>query len=57
MTVMNIRKVPLPVFKRFKAACAVEGKTMQEKVIELIEAASAETLLKAEVVINTADKE
>ena len=53
---MNVRKIPLSTFLRFKAACVIENKTIQEKVIELIEAATAETLLEAEIVINT-DKE
>ncbi len=37
---MNIRKVPSLLYKRFKAVCAIEGKTIQEKIIELIEEAS-----------------
>jgi len=37
---MNIRKVPSLLYKRFKAVCAIEGKTIQDKVVELIEAAS-----------------
>ncbi len=36
-TVMNMRNIPLSVFKRFKAVCALEGRTMQEVVIEIME--------------------
>ena len=37
LTAMNMRNIPLPVLKRFKAVCALEGRTMQEVVIEIME--------------------
>lgn len=42
---MNVRKIPASVYRRFKITCLAEGKTVQDKVLELIEAASAETVV------------
>lgn len=42
---MNVRGIPESTYRKFKITCFAEGKTIQEKVLELIEGASAGTFV------------
>jgi len=42
---VNVRKVPESLYRRFRIYCLAQGKTVQDAVIELMEAASAGTVV------------
>jgi hypothetical protein len=42
---VNVRQVPELTYRRFRMHCLAEGKSVQQKVIELMEAASAGTIV------------
>lgn len=37
MTAVNLREVPDELYRKFKAKCAMEGKSVKDKIVELME--------------------